>query len=41
MNFVHKQIAKRVVESVLEYDLNLLKEGNSRNYWFKKKILRI
>lgn len=29
MNFVHKQIAKRVVESILEYDLNLIEEGNS------------
>ena len=29
MNFVHKQIAKRVVESVLNYDLELVKNGNS------------
>ena len=29
MNFVHKQIAKRVVESILRYDLDLLKSGNS------------
>ena len=29
MNFVHKQIAKRVVEAVVNYDLNLVKNGNS------------
>lgn len=29
INFVHKQIAKRVVQNILEYDLNLIKEGNS------------
>ena len=29
MNFVHKQIAKRVVESVLNYDLELVKNGNA------------
>lgn len=29
MNFVHKQIAKRVVEAVVNYDLNLVKDGNS------------
>ncbi len=29
MNFVHKQIAKRVVESLLNYDLDLLEKGNS------------
>lgn len=29
MNFVHKQIAKRVVESVLNYDLDLVKNGNT------------
>lgn len=29
MNFVHKQIAKRVVESVLNYDLELVKKGNA------------
>ncbi len=29
MNFVHKQIAKRVVESILNYDLELVKNGNT------------
>lgn len=29
MNFVHKQIAKRVVESILNYDLELVKNGNA------------
>ena len=29
MNFVHKQIAKRVVESVLNYDLELVKKENA------------
>lgn len=29
MNFVHKQIAKRVVESVINYDLDLVKSGNA------------
>ncbi len=29
MNFVHKSIAKRVVEGILNYDIELLKEGNS------------
>ena len=29
MNFVHKQIAKRVVESILQYDLDLIKKGNT------------
>lgn len=28
MNFVHKSIAKRVVESILKYDLQLVKEGH-------------
>lgn len=28
MNFVHKQIAKRVIESIIEYDFNLVKAGN-------------
>lgn len=28
MNFVHKSIAKRVVESILKYDLKLVKDGH-------------
>ncbi len=41
MNFVHKQIAKRVVESVLEYDLKFIKEGNSLEIIGLKERLRI
>ncbi|HAI80473.1 MAG TPA: PD-(D/E)XK nuclease family protein, partial [Chryseobacterium sp.] len=29
MNFIHKSIAERVVRSVIDYDRNLLKQGNS------------
>ena len=29
MNFVHKSIAKRVIESMLKYDLELVKKGHS------------
>lgn len=29
MNFVHKQIAKRVIESIIDYDFNLVNAGNS------------
>jgi len=29
MNFVHKQIAKRVIEEIVDYDFNLVKAGNS------------
>lgn len=28
MNYIHKAIAKRVIENILTYDLNLVKEGN-------------
>lgn len=29
MNFVHKSIAKRVIENILSYDLDLVKDGHS------------
>lgn len=29
MNFIHKSIAKRVVEEIINYDLKLVKDGNS------------
>ncbi len=29
MNFIHKAIAKKVIESILTYDLELVKEGNT------------
>lgn len=29
MNYIHKSIAKRVVEGILNYDLDLIKDGNS------------
>lgn len=29
MNFVHKQIAKRVIENIIDYDFELVKAGNS------------
>lgn len=29
MNFIHKAIAKKVIENILNYDLELLKQGNS------------
>lgn len=29
MNFIHKAIAKKVIENILNYDLELLREGNS------------
>lgn len=29
MNFIHKAIAKKVIESILNYDLELIKQGNS------------
>lgn len=29
MNFIHKAIAKKVIENILKYDLELVKQGNS------------
>lgn len=29
MNFIHKAIAKKVIENILNYDLELIKQGNS------------
>ena len=29
MNFIHKAIAKKVIESILNYDLELIKQGNT------------
>ncbi|HEX7869598.1 MAG TPA: PD-(D/E)XK nuclease family protein, partial [Chryseobacterium sp.] len=29
MNFIHKAIAKKVIENILNYDLELIKDGNS------------
>lgn len=37
MNFIHKNLAKKVVESILNYDLNLLKQGDKLEILFIEK----
>lgn len=39
MNFVHKQIARRVVESVIQHDINLVKAGHALEIKGLEKVI--